>query len=91
LVSLSLSLSLYFLSLGLGALGFLEDSLNVLGLGFYPKKTKELGFVRNPRGEEAYACWRKRRRGDILLGGLASVMLTCWSSLELVGFFLGFP
>jgi hypothetical protein len=27
---------------------------------FYPKKTKELGFVRNPRGEEAYTCWRRR-------------------------------
>jgi hypothetical protein len=34
-----------FLSLGFGALGFLEDSLDVLGLGFCSKKNKELGFV----------------------------------------------
>jgi hypothetical protein len=38
--------SLYFPFLSLLALGFLEVSLNVLGLGFYPNKTKELGFMR---------------------------------------------
>jgi hypothetical protein len=47
------------MSLCLGALGFFEcHRASVLTY----KKTKELGFARNPRGEEAYACWKERIR-----------------------------
>jgi hypothetical protein len=80
--------SLYFLSLGFGVLGFLEDSLNMLGPGFYPKKTKELGFVRNPRVEKAYACWRRRERRCFGWSqeGLLVSMLACGGSLVELGF-----
>ena len=44
-LSLSLGLSsLYFLSLGLGALGFLEDSLNEPRLGFTLRVLRSYGL-----------------------------------------------
>jgi hypothetical protein len=54
--------SLYFISLGLVALGFLKDYLNFLGIGLYLKKNKDIRFVRNTRRDEAYTCWKERRR-----------------------------
>ena len=85
--------SLQFISLGIGALGLLDDSLNELGLGFHLNKDNELRFVRNPRGEGNYAYWRSRERemSFLELMRLTSVDASSLMISVELGFFMIFP